>query len=120
MHEEEVLAWQLGVGCGGMVIIMLQPMHANNYYLQRDAAALKLVPSSSAKYVGLLGSTDHTDRVLDIATLTRNDVSKPLANRIGLRLGGELPKSIALSILAEVHLVLENADGLSIIGVLNQ
>jgi xanthine dehydrogenase accessory factor len=88
--------------------------------IKLDAAALKLVQSSSAKYVGLLGPIHRTDRVLDIAKLTRNDLSKPLANPVGLRLGGELPESIALSMLAEVHAVLENADGLSISGVLNQ
>jgi xanthine dehydrogenase accessory factor len=88
--------------------------------IKLDAAALKLVQNSSAKYVGLLGPTHRTDRVLDIAKLTRNDLTKPLANPVGLRLGGELPESIALSMLAEVHAVLEQADGLSISGVLNQ
>jgi xanthine dehydrogenase accessory factor len=47
-------------------------------------------------------------------------LSKPLANPVGLQLGAELPESIALSMLAEVHAALENADGLSISGVLNQ
>ena len=88
--------------------------------IKLDAAALKLVQSSSAKYVGLLGPTHRTDRVLDIAKLTRNDLTKPLANPVGLRLGGELPESIALSMLSEAHAVLENTDGLSISGVLNQ
>jgi len=87
--------------------------------IKLDAAALKLVQNSSAKYVGLLGPTHRTDRVLDIATLTRNDLTKPLANPVGLRVGGELPESIALSMLAEAHAVLEEADGLSISGVLN-
>lgn len=88
--------------------------------IKLDAAALKLVQGSSAKYVGLLGPTHRTDRVLDFAELTRNDLTLPLANPVGLRLGGELPESIALSMLAEVHAALENADGLSISGVLNQ
>jgi xanthine/CO dehydrogenase XdhC/CoxF family maturation factor len=88
--------------------------------IKLDAAALKLVQTSSAKYVGLLGPTHRTDRVLDIAKLTRNDLTKPLANPVGLRLGGELPESIALSILSEAHAVLEKADGLSISGVLYQ
>ena len=87
--------------------------------IKLDAAALKLVQNSSAKYVGLLGPTHRTDRVLDIAKLTRNDLTKPLANPVGLRLGGELPESIALSMLAEAHAELEKADGLSISGVLN-
>lgn len=88
--------------------------------IKLDAAALKLVQTSSAKYVGLLGPIHRTDRVLDIAKLIRNDLSKPLANPVGLRLGGELPESIALSMLAEAHAVLEQADGLSISGVLKQ
>jgi xanthine/CO dehydrogenase XdhC/CoxF family maturation factor len=87
--------------------------------IKLDAAALKLVQSSSAKYVGLLGPTHRTDRVLDIAKLTRNDLILPLANPVGLRLGGELPESIALSMLAEAHAMLEKSDGLSISGVLS-
>ncbi|MEP1446791.1 MAG: XdhC family protein [Paraglaciecola sp.] len=88
--------------------------------IKLDAAALRLVQGSSAKYVGLLGPTHRTDRVLAIAELSRSDLSKPLANPVGLRLGGELPESIALSMLAEAHAVLEKADGLSISGILNQ
>jgi xanthine dehydrogenase accessory factor len=88
--------------------------------IKLDAAVLKLVQTSSAKYVGLLGPTHRTDRVLDIAKLTRSDLTKPLANPVGLRLGGELPESIALSMLSEAHAVLENADGLSLSRMLNQ
>jgi xanthine dehydrogenase accessory factor len=88
--------------------------------IKLDAAALILVQKSSAKYVGLLGPHHRTDRVLNIANLTRNDFTKPLANPVGLRLGGELPESIALSMISEAHAVLEQADGLSISGVLNQ
>lgn len=87
--------------------------------IKLDAAALKLVQKSSAKYVGLLGPIHRTDRVLDFAKLHRNDLTKPLANPMGLRLGGELPESIALSMLSEAHAVLEKADALSISGVLN-
>lgn len=88
--------------------------------IKLDAAALRLVQNSRAKYVGLLGPHHRTDRVLNIAKLTRNDLTKPLANPVGLRLGGELPESIAFSMLAEAHATLEKADGLSISGVLNQ
>lgn len=88
--------------------------------IKLDAAALRLVQGSSAKYVGLLGPIHRTDRVLAIAELTRSDLSKPLANPVGLRLGGELPESIALSMLSEAHAALEKADGLSISGILTQ
>ena len=88
--------------------------------IKLDAAALTLVQNSSAKYVGLLGPIHRTDRVLDIAKLSRNALTKPLANPVGLRLGGELPESIALSMLSEAHAVLEKTDGLSISGFFNQ
>jgi xanthine dehydrogenase accessory factor len=88
--------------------------------IKLDAAALALVQSSSAKYVGLLGPIHRTDRVLDIAKLSRDNLTKPLANPVGFRLGGELPESIALSMISEAHAVLEKADGLSISGVLKQ
>jgi xanthine dehydrogenase accessory factor len=87
--------------------------------IKLDAAALKLLQNSRAKYVGLLGPIHRTDRVLDVANLTRKDLAIPLANPVGLRLGGELPESIALSMLSEAHAVMEQADGLSISGVLN-
>jgi xanthine/CO dehydrogenase XdhC/CoxF family maturation factor len=86
--------------------------------IKLDAAALKLVQKSSAKYVGLLGPTHRTDRVLEIAKLSRSDLTKPLANPVGLRLGGELPESIALSMLSEAHATIENVDGLSISSIL--
>jgi len=88
--------------------------------IKLDAAALALVQNSSAKYVGLLGPIHRTDRVLDIAKLSRDNLTKPLANPVGLRLGGELPESIALSMISEAQAVLEKADGLSISGVLKQ
>jgi xanthine/CO dehydrogenase XdhC/CoxF family maturation factor len=47
-------------------------------------------------------------------------LTKPLANPVGFRLGGELPESIALSMISEAHAVLEKADGLSISSVLKQ
>jgi xanthine/CO dehydrogenase XdhC/CoxF family maturation factor len=88
--------------------------------IKLDAAALKLVQNSSARYIGLLGPIHRTDRVLAFAKLARNELTKPLANPVGLRLGGELPESIALSMLSEAHAVLEKADGLSISGVITQ
>lgn len=82
--------------------------------VELDAQALTLLQYSAAKYVGLLGPTHRTDRVLQQAALKHHELRKPLANPIGLRLGGELPESIALSIVAEIHAFLEQADGLSI------
>jgi xanthine/CO dehydrogenase XdhC/CoxF family maturation factor len=87
--------------------------------VQLDADALSLLQQSHAKYIGLLGPIHRTDRVLDAAKLTRQNLARPLANPVGLRLGGELPESIALSMLSEAHAVLENGDGQSISRFLN-
>jgi xanthine/CO dehydrogenase XdhC/CoxF family maturation factor len=85
-----------------------------SHNIKIDGQALALVQKSAAKFVGLLGPTHRTDRVLKEVCLTREMLKKPLANPMGLRLGGELPESIALSAIAEIHAYLENSDGLSI------
>ena len=91
-----------------------------NHNVALDAACLNLVQNSSAKYVGVLGPIHRTERVLDEANLKRETLLKPLSNPVGLRLGGELPESIALSILSEAHAYLEGADGQSISGLICQ
>lgn len=79
-----------------------------------DAQALFLAMRSSATYVGLLGPGHRTKRVFERAGLVQADYPIPLANPIGLRLGGDLPESIALSIISEVHAFLEQTDAKSI------
>ena len=34
--DEDDLTFQLGIGCGGIVHILMQPIHANNHYLELD------------------------------------------------------------------------------------
>lgn len=87
-----------------------------SHSIEIDAQGLHLAQKSSAKYVGMLGPIHRTLRVFERAKLTMDDYPSPLANPIGLRLGGELPESIALSIVSEIHAFLENADGKSISG----
>ena len=86
--------------------------------IKLDGQSLALVQSSSARYIGLLGPTHRTDRVLNHINTTRAQLVKPLANPVGLRLGGELPESIALSMLAEAHAFIEGRNAKSISGVL--
>jgi xanthine/CO dehydrogenase XdhC/CoxF family maturation factor len=78
-----------------------------------DAHALRLLQSSSADYVGLLGPTHRTEKVLTEAALERVALKKMLANPIGLNIGGDLPESIALSILSEIHAFMHQADAIS-------
>ena len=127
INKNEEFQVLLGVTGSGKTFTMAnvieqvqRPTLILTHNIKLDAAALKLVQSSSAKYVGLLGPNHRTDRVLDFANMTRSNLLKPLANPVGLRLGGELPESIALSMLAEAHAVLENADASSISEILRQ
>ncbi|WJG07764.1 XdhC/CoxI family protein [Aliiglaciecola sp. LCG003] len=83
-----------------------------------DAKALQLALRSQSRYVGVLGPEHRTERVFKYADMQRQNYPLPLANPAGLRLGGELPESIALSMLAEIHSVLEQADGKSISGII--
>lgn len=82
--------------------------------IKLDAAALALLQHSKVKYVGLLGPLHRTERVLEHAELSTQQLRYPLANPVGLRLGGDLPESIALSMIAELHAFLEQADAQSI------
>ncbi|MGO4894374.1 XdhC family protein [Flavobacterium sp. W21_SRS_FM6] len=82
--------------------------------IKLDAQALSLLQHSAASYVGLLGPLHRTERVLAHARLSKQHLHYPLANPVGLRLGGELPESIALSMLSEVHAFLEKTDAQSI------
>ncbi|WP_343817197.1 XdhC/CoxI family protein [Colwellia asteriadis] len=83
-------------------------MHHN---IELDAKALDLIKSnpqlSSAHYIGLLGPQHRTKRVFDATQLSTKQLPVALANPIGLDLGGELPESIALAILAQAHAAVE-------------
>ncbi|GAA0851862.1 XdhC family protein [Aliiglaciecola litoralis] len=91
-----------------------------SHNLELDAKGLTMAAYSHAKFVGILGPEHRTKRVLERTQYTLTDYPKVLSNPVGLRLGGELPESIALSIVAEVHAYLEHADGQSISHVLEQ
>ena len=80
-----------------------------------DAKALVLAQSSSAKYVGLLGPKHRTTKVFESAGIQYASLAKPLSNPVGLDIGGELPESIALSILSEAHAVLEGGQTQSVL-----
>lgn len=85
--------------------------------IELDAQALSLFKSPSQatglRYLGMLGPAHRTERVFSVAGLEASDLCRPLANPVGLRLGGELPESIALSVIAEIHAVLEGQDARS-------
>ena len=74
----------------------------HNYF--DDLEILKMLLSSSARYIGVLGSRQRTARLLQELdeTLQRE---KPLHAPVGLDLGAETPEEIALAIGAEIQAV---------------
>ena len=83
--------------------------------LQLDAEAVKsLQQLSTIKYLALLGPQARKQQVLELAGLSESQLAIPVSGPAGLALGGELPESIALSILAQCHAVLHQSDALSL------
>lgn len=76
-----------------------------HHSLQQDACALAALQQRYLPnpYVGLLGPAARKARVLEQASLTEAQLRYPVAGPMGLALGGELPESIALAVLAECH-----------------
>jgi len=48
--DEDDLTFQLGIGCGGIVHILLQPVHKNNEYLQLDHVFTALSDNKPGQY----------------------------------------------------------------------
>ncbi|MCG9755784.1 XdhC family protein [Shewanella insulae] len=79
--------------------------------LELDAQALAAIHqhAQALSYLALLGPGHRRDRVLALAGLDAASFSAYFSAPAGLALGGELPSSIALSILSECHGVLHGA-----------
>jgi len=82
-----------------------------SHNLTQDAEALNLLSSlqkNRLQYIGLLGPESRKQKVLLMANLNEALLPTMLHGPMGLDIGGELPESIALSILSEIHAVLED------------
>lgn len=82
------------------------------HHLESDAAYLSQLCGRSLRYLGVLGPTARKGRLREMAGCPDTPVFGP----VGLDIGAELPASIALSIAAEVHAVLNGRDGHSLAG----
>ena len=79
-----------------------------SHHLENDSTYLGQVSAYNVPYVGVLGPRARRNRLRDMADCGDFEVYGPA----GLDIGAELPASIALSIAAEIHAVLNNRDGL--------
>jgi xanthine dehydrogenase accessory factor len=76
-----------------------------HHNIRLDAAAVSALQTRIMlnPYIGLLGPAHRKADVLTCAGLTEAKLRYPIAGPMGLALGGDLPESIALSVLAECH-----------------
>lgn len=78
-----------------------------------DLSYLRQLATAPPAYLGLLGPTARRNRLLDeLGGARRRALADSLRGPVGLDLGGETPAAIALSLMAEVHAVLEDRTGL--------
>ncbi|MBX2838202.1 MAG: XdhC family protein [Gammaproteobacteria bacterium] len=71
--------------------------------IELDASALVALSEVPLRYLGLLGPTSRRRRVLAEAKLSEDHIHTELSGPAGYDLGGDLPESIALSMLSECH-----------------
>jgi len=85
-----------------------------SHHLENDARYLRQLTqpdgNTALRYIGVLGPASRRDRLREMAECPQQLVYGP----VGLDIGAELPESIALAILAEIHAVLNHRDGQSL------
>ena len=81
-----------------------------SHHLENDAEYLRQLANHDVPYIGALGPGARRNRLREMADCEERSVFGPA----GLDIGAELPESIALSIVAEMHAVLNQRDGLSL------
>lgn len=79
-----------------------------SHNVQIDARVLKYVNDQGLQYIGLLGPVHRKEKVLKTANLKGSDITPVINGPAGFNIGGELPESIALSILSQCHAALHN------------
>lgn len=83
-----------------------------SHHVEHDTHYLRALAGHPPVYIGLLGPADRRDTLLK----TLGDAAPAVHGPAGLDIGAELPESIALSIMAEMHAVMNgrSAQPLSI------
>ena len=97
MTRRNLISQAVEVHARTVAVVMTQ-----NYF--DDLEILKMLLSSSARYIGVLGARQRTARLLQELKETCQ-ITKPLHAPVGLDIGAETPEEIALAILAEIQAV---------------
>lgn len=76
-----------------------------------DSDALQAIHDVPLDYIAMLGPKHRKQEVMQLAGVQEHQIKALFSGPAGLNLGGELPESIALSIVAECHAVLHQQRG---------
>ncbi len=79
-----------------------------SHHLENDSIYLARLAKTDIGYLGCLGPRARRDRLREMAGCPGQQVFGP----VGLDIGAELPEAIALSLVAEIHAVLNRRSGL--------
>ncbi len=79
-----------------------------------DAMALSALSPTPVGYIAMLGPPHRRSEILGLAGLDEQGIGQRLFSPAGLNIGGELPESIALSVIAECHASLYQRRGESL------
>jgi xanthine/CO dehydrogenase XdhC/CoxF family maturation factor len=79
-----------------------------SHHLENDSIYLTQLAKKDLTYLGCLGPRARRDRLRKMAGCPEQQVFGP----VGLDIGAELPDAIALSLVAEIHAVLNHRSGL--------
>ena len=79
-----------------------------SHHLENDSTYLGQLAKKDLDYLGCLGPRARRDRLREMADCPGQQVFGP----VGLDIGAELPEGIALSLVAEIHAVLNRRSGL--------
>jgi xanthine dehydrogenase accessory factor len=82
-----------------------------SHHLESDLHYLRALAHSAVPYVGLLGPAARREKLLADLGADAQTLRPRLRAPVGLDIGGRAPESIALSIIGEVHAVLEGRAG---------
>jgi len=82
-----------------------------SHNLGHDRQYLSQVVAAGVSYIGILGPRARRDRLLDEINTTRGQASLHVHGPAGLDIGAEMPESIALAIIAEIHASLNRRRG---------
>lgn len=82
-----------------------------SHHLLTDQTYLEQLASIDIPYIGVLGPLARKERLLESLGEAGKALGGRLKGPVGLDIGADSPESIALSLLAEIHWVLNGAEG---------